>query len=565
MTEQDFDLRLRDAGARLRAGAPTPEETDHALTRVSERSAPRSPWRWAGPALVVGAAAAATIAVLVVTQDEDTLRQVPAESTVLPTAAPTTAAPVVVPGTGSVAAALPPVSTAPAGGPAGSAAPITTTTAPATTTVPAAGWVVTVVEENYDGDGGACVEVSRGGAAAGVAGCIGGDRAASRVPVFGAVEGTWLAIAVEGDVWVAHDVAEFGNEFTAACLGLVPAPERLVDLAGCTGEAAISGFLPTDSSGATEWHASRWTALGGESVTSLADVAAPPGVRAFEIIGTIRGSGEPRCVAVVVEGTIGWRESCAPLGDDAPFLAGTGSQPMHVEVDTERTVTRITALDPDVVPLVHGCRATLGQLLASVAAGATSGLRCDGGVAITGVSGTTVHDAAFEPGVTLQRDAGDGTWPIGDAGPTLTCARYAETCAAFGATEALEEALLPIPRLEVLTGPVPGELGADLLDPTDVTERFTALETFATVDDLADGVSTAWRADGDAETRFVRGPGDASPLLLTATGIPDDSVGGALLAVWYSPEGGRIGIDAVTEILACSRGTTTLDGTTVCV
>ncbi len=559
MNEHDVDVLLREAGRRLRLDAPAAAETEDALARTQDRPARPSRWRWAGPALLVGAAAAATIAVLAVTQDEDTLRQVPAESTVPPTAAPTTAAPsttaapVVVPPTGSVVESVEPGATAP-----------TTSTAPSTT-IPATGWVVTVVEENYDGAGGDCMAVARAGAESGATGCVDGERVASRVPVFARVDDTWLIVAVEGDSWVARDVAELSNDVIAPCLELVASAERLVDLAGCTGEAAIYGLLPPTPSGETDWRASRWGALGGESVATLADVDPPPGVRAFEIIGTVRGSAEPRCVAVVAAGSLGWRESCAPIGDDAPFLAGLGSEPVYVEVDAERRVTGITALDPDLVPVAHGCRASLGQLLASVPTGATTALRCVDGAAITGYSGTTVHTDGPEGGITLHRDAGDGTWPIGDLGPTLTCARYAETCAAFGATESLEEALLPIPRLDVLTDPVPAELGPDLLDPMETTARYSGLAPAPDQPALAEAVEAAWRAEGDTETQLEVLPGDSSPLRLMGTAIPDDSIGGVLLVVWYSEAGDGLVVDAVVEIISCSRGTTTLDGAKVCV
>jgi hypothetical protein len=60
-------------------------------------------------------------------------------------------------------------------------------------------------------------------------------------------------------------------------------------------------------------------------------------------------------------------------------------------------------------------------------------------------------------------------------------------------------------------------------------------------------------------------PGDSSPLRLMGTAIPDDSIGGVLLVVWYSEIGDGLVVDAVVEIISCSRGTTTLDGAKVCV
>ncbi|MDQ3468584.1 MAG: hypothetical protein M3487_02235, partial [Actinomycetota bacterium] len=344
-----------------------------------------------------------------------------------------------------------------------------------------------------------------------------------------------------------------------SCLTPIDAGGRLVDLVGCSGDASIHMLLPATPDSSLAWATSGWASSPVRPTVRPAAVAGPAGTRVVEIAA----DDGRTCVAVIVAGVAGWRESCRADGSAYGIVAGTPGAPILVEVDAAGAVDTVTAIKPDLVPLANGCRAEIGTLLAALAPTvAMTGLRCVGGAAIAGFDGALVQDGPAA-GLALLRDAGDGTWPAGDTGTTLSCARYARTCAEFGAESDLGEALLAVPPRSVLVTFVPPELGSDLLDPVDVTARYSSIGA-ADVPALSAAVDAAWRADGDDVTRATPTAFARAPLVVTFTQVPDDSIGGAVLAVWYSNAGAGLRIDAVVEVGGCRRGVTTLDGALVC-
>jgi hypothetical protein len=379
-------------------------------------------------------------------------------------------------------------------------------------------------------------------------------------------DGERSVVAVTTDGATAGAVAVTTVDPGTVCVGPIDTGDRLADVLRCESERGLFALLAAAPGGDAEW----WASRGGfaPALPMVPTAVAAPGVQAFEITGSTAGGDELRCVAVTVDGDPGWREGCAAAGDARPFLAGFGSSLVHVEVDAQRRVTALTPVDSDVVPTANGCPVGLGTILGSVTGGATTGLRCVNGAAITSYSPTLIIGAGEAGGTTLHRDAGDGSWPIADAGPSLSCDRYAETCADFGAIDELDEAVLPMPTLAVLTAPLPTELVGDPLDPMDVTTQFAGIGAVADVDALAAAIEAEWRSDGDVDSRFVRASSDGSPMVLAVTGIPDDSIGGVALVVWHSESGdggGGVGVDAVIQIALCSRGVTTVDGAKLCV
>ena len=286
-------------------------------------------------------------------------------------------------------------------------------------------------------------------------------------------------------------------------------------------------------------------------------------MRVIEIVG----ADNTRCVAVIVAGVTGWREACAPAGAVRAFVAGTAGAPVVVELDASGAVISAAALDPGVAPLANGCRAGIGVLFASLPeSAAMTGLNCVDGAAIAGFGRVLVQAGPVGGGIALLRDAGNGTWPAGDTGPSLSCARYAQTCANFRAQSELGEALLPVPPRGILIDLVADELGTDLLDPRDSTERYAGIGVVADENALYAAVDAAWRSDGDDVSLSSPTFSGEAPLVVTFSRIPDDAQGGSVLVVWYSRGGQGPRIETVIEVIACSRGTTTLeDGTGVCV
>ncbi len=128
MNDHDVDRALREAGQRLRAAAPDAGATENALDRAGDRGGGGTPRRWWIAPAVLATAAAAVLAVVLVTRQDETVRQVPAD-TVAPlpaTTVPATPAP-------SVATTVPATTIAPT-----TIAPTTApTTVPVTTLPPA--------------------------------------------------------------------------------------------------------------------------------------------------------------------------------------------------------------------------------------------------------------------------------------------------------------------------------------------------------------------------------------------------------------------------------------------
>lgn len=220
----------------------------------------------------------------------------------------------------------------------------------------------------------------------------------------------------------------------------------------------------------------------------------------------------------------------------------------------------VTVVDADRRPLRNGCRATIGVLLAGLPTNAAmTGVRCVDGAAV-GRFGAVRWQASPMPdgGFTLQRDAGDGTWPAGDTDTSLTCARYAQTCAAFHTTATLDEGVLEIPPLDLLLDDIGGE---NVLDPIDITSRYTADGPYGDTDALVAAVIAALQGTGGdgPDVEITRATG-ADLLDVAVTRIPDDSASDATQTIWFRPVDGGVQVVAAYESIHCSRGVTTLDG-----
>ena len=100
-----------------------------------------------------------------------------------------------------------------------------------------------------------------------------------------------------------------------------------------------------------------------------------------------------------------------PPGHARAVIGGGPDRPVLVELDGGGRAQTVTALDPDLAPLANGCRVGVGTLLSPFPpAAAMTGLHCVDGAAIGGLGRVLVRgDGPSDGGITLQRDAGDGT------------------------------------------------------------------------------------------------------------------------------------------------------------
>lgn len=503
-----LDDTLRSAGQRLRDTAPTPSETERAMANLNRSDAdergrrPRPGW-FIAPVLALAAAAAA-VAIWVLPR--------PVDQTITP---------------------------------AGS------TLATEVSAAPESRRSARVVAADHDGAGGACVEVISGDVVE-ATGCLPGAAVAAGRGARFAGPGVSGVVRIDP----GGTTATYREEPMPCFDPVAVVGDPLKDVVACTERGdVLYATLPADPAAAPRYAT---TARPDDAVNLVAGTAAGVSVWA----SAAATDADTGCVLVVVEGLVGWRETCRSAGEPSRFVAGAPDRPVLVEFDGG---WRAAPLDPEAPLLANGCRAAVGTLLAGLPAGAAmTGMHCVGGAAIGRFGTVGYQSRGGDAGLTLQRDAGDGTWPSGDTSASLPCARYARTCAEFGATADLAERVLPIPSATTIAA-LAAALPTGRLDPIEVTSRYRAIGAVPDASALAAAIERAWRADGDLDTDIATLAAAPSPMLIGVTGIPDDAAGDQVLIVWYSPTDGGVALDAAIAIPSCRRGITNLDGEQVCV
>ena len=515
----DLDTRLRDAGARLREGAPTTDATEQALAALGDvrldDDGTRRNWRWVVAPAVLVAAAAAIIGVVVVTRPDETA-VVPADTTVAPTIPPSDLD---------------------------------------------FGVDLAISDADFDGDGGACLTLSTPTDSA--AGCVDG-------PTMRASYGHSLSLRLDGAGYLFDPPGVAGTGEPArlrasdpvidACIDDAEVQGSLVEVAGCDSTGAgIVGVLPRSPGGSVTW-----TAGGTEGVAlDLLAASADIGARVFR---SPAASASQPCVIVVARGN-SVRDACGIPGTSV-HLAGSSDAPLVVTADSGTGTATIDRLDAGATLGVNECaELTAGELVALLPEHGTAGsLLCGGDLGAVWVPPTTADRRLPETSWdVLQRDAG-GTWSVAAAGVEYTCTDgiAAQACAAMNAFDFGQAPTFPsvasIAGFDEAVGdaePLPGRAAEG---------EFLAVAPAADLPALAEAVVAAMRAEaGDPDQQFEVFS-DGSPLVVRRTNL-DDAVTATIFVLNTADTGTGVVVVAngTRAIDLCGRGTTTADGALLCV
>ena len=549
----DLEPRLRDAGARLRATAPTRQATDAALASLGDVALgdldTRRSRRWIiGPAVL--AAAAAIIGVVVVTRPDEAAI-VPADtSTVIgstvppPSPAPTTVTPTVGP------------TTTP-----GTAPPAPPTLAPTVGTDLGFGVALTTAHADFDGAGGACLTLST--ATDSVAGCADGAT-------MGSIDGLPLALRLDGTPYSffprgadgASDPELLGGDTAvSACFASAQLPGALVETPACDGDGVgVLGVLPVAPDGTVSW-----TVTGSEPDLTLELLAAAPdlGARVFR---ASRPETSEACVIVVARDN-SMREACGIPGPNV-YGAGPPDAPLVVTADTTAGSASLEPLDAGTLLRTNDCgHLTAGELLAVLPAhGMADALLCGTDVGAVHVPSSLVRQRLGETSWDLLARRADGTWSVSASEVDYTCTSglAAEVCAALDVFDLGQSPGFPsaasIVGFELALGegaPLPGRAAID---------EIPSVAPAPDLATLAESVATAMRAAAaDPDQRFDV-VSDSSPIVIRRTNL-DDALTATIFVLRAGPvDGGYVVFANGTRAVdVCGRGTTDIEGGVGCV
>jgi hypothetical protein len=504
-SEHDVDRLLRDAGARLRATAPTT-----VAPTVTRRR------RWIVP-LTIGTVAAASITIMVAitARPDEALEQLPVDT-----------GPVV-----TDAAPVPTVDTVP-----------TMTTAPppdgTVTTTTIEQFSVVVDDVGWDGPGSACLTLDALDVP--VAGCFPGgtisDDAAAPTTAWvftGGGSGSFDVSIIDGAVSAAR--ATEG----VPCPGDLPyrTDAWLIGLV-CSRGAALWEALPDTPTGPPAPEAVRGTDGGAiERSRTPIGLQRVPGAGWRIYTADLDLGFEARCTLIVPDPT-GWYETCDVSQPVHPgtLLVSHDGEPFLVDP----TDGRVVALG-EAALRTNGCdtsiRGVVGTLADPFDGAIVRAIACDGDVG-TGVVGAVWLQSGPPDGslVVWQRGA-DGTWRTTDYGT--------------GIEPAVEA--LPLPPVDVALA----ELDVAAVGFTDVTEAvrgwMDADPSLPIPDAIAAGVPDVLGVE-----RFDTLAMTAIPsLTFVEVAYPDDSIGSGRYAVWTTePDDGGDPLLVAWRWDLCTRGAT---------
>lgn len=411
-----IDDRLRAAGERLRETGPDTVATRQALRRLHETAAgapvppertPWMPWAWAA-----GLAAAAVIGVVALTarSPQETIREVPADTT--PATVPVSPAPT-----------EPPASTVPstvAVAPASTAPPDTAPPAPTTSVAADPNAPTVFMEYRFDD----CFVMSldapdrRIGRAVG---CIPADALVSDRLFLTLMEGQLYRVtAVPDELDDAGQpvptIRTFPNWSSASC-DLVDAfpPETepghsasglVMELVACSGgerPVALASRIPTEQGEAPEYFTT-----GSDQFPGGTELSAP--VEVTGLIGVEAFYGSPgdgvRCVAVTrIPARSNWREQCWKDADGQrsapPAVTSIDGTIVQLDLADESAPTAVI-LDALGLPFTGCSGADIEAMVTNVVNRPSSvmfpSLRCDGTDGVLGTAGVLLHNGPADPG-----------------------------------------------------------------------------------------------------------------------------------------------------------------------
>ena len=510
----DLDQHLREAAARLRDPAPTPAAIEAALRTLDDVQLDGHPAggsrRWIiGPAVLL-AAAAAIVGVIVMTRSD--------QSAVVPSD--------------------------------------TVSTTATSTTVAESGLLDGVIletsNEDFDGDGGACLTLSTPTDRAG--GCAEGPlmRTAFGQPL-------WLRLG-DTPYWLYPTGTNGSGEAELLpaentpppCSTSMVQPGVLVEVAGCDSTyPGIIGVLPPTPDDDVAWLLVSPDL--GAAGTDIALVTASPdmGARVFR----------SQWCTIVTARNNSVRESC---GGPETFLAGSADAPLVVA----RAAT-IDRLDAATELAINGCdELTAGELVALLPEhGVADFLLCRGDVGTVRVAPTMTGPRFAETAWDILQRGTDGSWTVAASEVDYTCRDgvAAEACAALGILDLAGSP--PFPSAASVTAFDQAMAGVDTLPWRLADDEVLPLVTpAADLPALSDAVAAAMieAQGGDGVAEVIAGA--SSPIVIRRTNL-DDSV----TATVFVLNAGAIDTGEVVvfsrgnlAVDVCGRGTTTVDGVTVC-
>jgi hypothetical protein len=535
----DLDLRLRDAGARLRDTAPSAAATEAALASLGDveldgHASRRSRLWIVGPAVL--AAAAAVVGAIVLTRPEQQA-VVPADTTLAPA-----------PPSSSVVSAP------------------TTTVSPTTSTIGVAelGFGVTLqwTSENFDGDGGACLTLSTSTDSA--TGCAGGPTMRSSRPLSLHLDGTPYSFFRFGED--GSGAASLSDE-AVPCLADVNTAGTIHDIVSCTDDGTgVVGTLPAEPGGAVTW-----TLLGAERApdgVGLELLTSPP-INPAHVFRSAATEQVPACLVIVaVDGSV--REAC--VDDSVTLLAGSTDQPVVVAYDAVAATASATTLDPAATLGVSGCiDLTAGALLGLLPErGTVDSLLCGGDAGVALQPAVLLHAGPPDGSINMLARAPEGTWSLADSGTGITCDDGVnnQACADIGITDVLDVPQFPAASSIGAFGEAVvfgGTFDAAAPIVGRPAEELAAIQSAGDLQALADAIVAELEAQGAEPGQATVTNADASPVVVRRSNM-DDSLTHTVFTAFAAPssDGGLV-VTATRAVDICGRGTTALEVGAVCI
>jgi hypothetical protein len=341
MDDDQFDARLRQSGAQVRATAPDPHETADALATVQAR---RTSNPWIAPAAILGVAAGVVGLLVWLARPSDEADQLdPAD------------------------------------------APPATAMESDSTAVEHFDTGTSVDNVNWDGRGGRCVTIATGGDRA--VGCIEGDRIG--FPLTATVGPSTLTF------WLAENGETVPPHFgTADVCGFAAVLDRgRIYEQTCDDEIAQIRQLPTTPT-------REFTPIVPRELPYEFEPIRVDGVsNAVAYLSRPLAGSNDRCLALVIDERPGWREGCDDFADGDRLAVNVGGALWIIEVSSERVHISSAATSAS----VHGCLDTMTEILGRLDwVSMADGVACSGsaGLLTTPRHGVSVR---LEPGARSSR------------------------------------------------------------------------------------------------------------------------------------------------------------------
>ena len=261
------------------------------------------------------------------------------------------------------------------------------------------------------------------------------------------------------------------------------------------------------------------------------------------------------------------REACGIPGRTV-YLAGSTDAPLVVTHDNDAGTATLDPLDPATTLDVNDCAdLTSGELVTLLPEhGMAGALLCGADIGAVWVPPEQGDPRLVEVSWDiLARDAG-GSWSVSASGVNYTCTEgiAAEACATLGVFDLGQ--LPQFPSVESIAGfeaavgdgaPLPGR---------PAIEEIPSVSPAVDLAALAEAVVTELRtAAGDPDQTFEV-HSDSSPIVIRRTNLDDSLTATIFVLATGNVEGGVVVVSNGTRAVdICGRGTTTVDGATVCV